>query len=66
MDEHDGSGLTIRDGTAADVEALLDGRCTCGTHPAGPHEEPYEDLPEPQSEAARMFAAWLDRNPPWP
>jgi hypothetical protein len=64
MEENDGSGLEIREGTAADLEALLAGHCTCGAHPAGAHEEPREDLPAPQSEAARMFAAWLDRNPP--
>ena len=64
MDENDGSGLEIRDGTAAGLEALLAGNCTCGTHPQGPHEEPLADLPEPRSEAARMFADWLDRNPP--
>ena len=64
MDENDGSGLEIRDGTAAGLEALLAGTCTFGTHPPGPHEEPHKDLPEPQSEAARTFAAWLDRNPP--
>jgi hypothetical protein len=60
MDENDGSGLELRDGTPAALEALIAGTCTCGAHPAGPHE----DLPEPQSEAARMFAAWLDRTPP--
>ena len=60
MDENDGSGLEIHDGTPADLEALLAGTCTCGTHPSGP----YQDKPAPRSEAARVFAAWLDRNPP--
>ena len=60
MDENDGSGLEIRDGTPAALEALLAGTCTCGTHPGGTHQ----DKPAPRSEAARMFADWLDRNPP--
>ncbi len=64
MDENDGSGLEIREGTAAGLEALLAGHCTWGAHPPGPHEEPQEDRAEPQSEAARIFANWLDRNPP--
>jgi hypothetical protein len=60
MDENDGSGLEIRDGTPAALEALLAGACTCGAHPDGPHE----DKTAPRSEAARVFADWLDRNPP--
>jgi hypothetical protein len=55
MDENDGSGLEIRDGTPAALEALL-----AGTHPEGSDE----DKPAPRSEAARIFGEWLDRNPP--
>jgi hypothetical protein len=55
MDENDGSGLEIRDGTLAALEALL-----AGTRP----ERPDEDKPAPRSEAARIFSEWLDRNPP--
>jgi hypothetical protein len=64
MDENDGSGLEIREGTAADLEALLAGECTCGAHRAGRHEQPRKDLPAPRSEAARIVADWLDRTSP--
>ena len=60
MDENDGSGLEIRDGTPEALEALLAGQCTCGAHPPGPHKDP----PEPRSETARIFADWLDQTAP--
>jgi hypothetical protein len=64
MDENDGCGLEIHDGSPEALEALLAGRCTCGAHPPGPHREQREDLPEPRSETARIFADWLDRTAP--